>query len=214
MLMFLIGLAGFFGLHLLPFHPQVRAKIVASIGGGESLYKLVFAVANGFALMLVGLGKGKAPFIELWSAPTLLRYLSIPVVYAATVLVLAAYLPNNIRHFIPHPMLTGVMVWAIIHLAVNGDLVSLLLFFSFVVYAVHAIKKSKQREADSEAMPATKSWYGDLLLMVLRRAGIKVPRATIVPWYRDIILLLLAFLVFALLASGHDLLFSRPILLS
>lgn len=43
---------------------------------------------------------------------------------------------GKLRAWLRHPMLTGVLVWSVAHLLVNGDLASLVLFGSMGVWAV------------------------------------------------------------------------------
>jgi uncharacterized membrane protein len=40
----------------------------------------------------------------------------------------AAYMPTNLIRFMRHPFLTGLSLWALSHLLVNGDLASIVLF--------------------------------------------------------------------------------------
>jgi uncharacterized membrane protein len=43
---------------------------------------------------------------------------------------------GHIKRWVKHPMLAGVALWSIGHLLANGDLASLLLFGSFLAYAI------------------------------------------------------------------------------
>jgi uncharacterized membrane protein len=52
------------------------------------------------------------------------------------VLLVAAYVPSRIRSAVGHPMLAALAIWAFAHLLANGDLASLLLFGSFLAFAV------------------------------------------------------------------------------
>lgn len=189
MLMFFLGLAIFFGLHTLPFLPDKRALIIKKLGG-EEVYKVIFVAGSLIGLMLAGLGKGRFPFIELWPAPSFLRWLSLPVVYAAAVLVVAAYLPNNIPRYLrtPHPMLTGILVWAAMHMLANADLGSLVLFGSFLAYSLWAIRQSNLRAEKPEPLPA-------------------------LPLWRDGVVLGFAAIAFLILWGVHNAFFGRPVLL-
>jgi uncharacterized membrane protein len=55
----------------------------------------------------------------------------------AIILLVAAYVPSRIRTAVGHPMLTALMIWAFAHLLANGDLASVLLFGSFLGFAVY-----------------------------------------------------------------------------
>jgi uncharacterized membrane protein len=47
-----------------------------------------------------------------------------------------AYLPGKIKATVRHPMLAAIKFWALAHLIANGDLASIILFGSFLAYAV------------------------------------------------------------------------------
>src|SRR5258708_27617500 len=52
-----------------------------------------------------------------------------------SIFVVAAYSRGNIWRMLKHPMLVGVKTWAVAHLISNGDLGSIVLFASFLVWA-------------------------------------------------------------------------------
>ena len=52
------------------------------------------------------------------------------------ILLFAAYLPGRIKAKLRHPMLAAIKFWALAHLIANGDLASIILFGSFLAYAV------------------------------------------------------------------------------
>ena len=46
----------------------------------------------------------------------------------AAILLVAGNLPGNISRYVKHPMLTGIALWAFLHLLANGDLSSTIIF--------------------------------------------------------------------------------------
>jgi uncharacterized membrane protein len=48
----------------------------------------------------------------------------------------SGHAPGRIRGWLRHPMLVSVKIWALAHLLANGDLGGLLLFGSFLAWAV------------------------------------------------------------------------------
>ena len=60
------------------------------------------------------------------------------------VLLVAANMQTNIKRFIKHPMLIGILIWSVVHLIANGDLRSIILFASFGVYTLIDIIFSKK----------------------------------------------------------------------
>jgi uncharacterized membrane protein len=149
MLLFILGLLMFFGVHMLPFYPEYRAQLIEKIDNdtidGEGMYKIIFSVISLLGLIFLGIGKGSMGFINLWDIPIFFRYLAVIFVLVSFVLMVAAYLPNNIKRYVPHPMLTGIIIWGVTHLIVNGDVTSIILFGSFVAYSIVAIQLTNRR---------------------------------------------------------------------
>ena len=54
----------------------------------------------------------------------------------AVIMVVASYIRGRIYTTLKHPMLTGIKLWAAAHLLANGDLGSIILFGSFLAWAV------------------------------------------------------------------------------
>ena len=194
MSLFILGLVLFFGIHMLPFYPEYRALIIEKMDNDmvdeEGLYKLVFGVIALLGLGFAGLGKGSMEFIGLWDTPTFFRYVSVVLILVSFILMVAAYLPNNIKRYVPHPMLTGVIIWAATHMMVNGDVVSIILFGSFVVYSVVAIILINQRPDDKDIVQDTQES---------------------IPIEKDAIVLGIAVAGFLLLLWLHETLFARAI---
>src|SRR5262245_51488688 len=133
------GLALFFIVHLVPMLPSLRARLVAGIGAGP--YRGLFSLASIAGLVLIVMGYGQMQGLgrgnpELWTPPTWIKHVVFLLMIPAMVLLVAAYVPSRIRTAVGHPMLTGVTIWAFAHLLANGDLASLLLFGSFLAFAV------------------------------------------------------------------------------
>jgi uncharacterized membrane protein len=65
----------------------------------------------------------------------------------AFILLAAAYVPKNgIKYRVHHPMVLGVKVWALAHLLANHTLADLLLFGSFLVWAVLDFRAARARD--------------------------------------------------------------------
>jgi uncharacterized membrane protein len=70
----------------------------------------------------------------------------------AVILVVASYLRGRIYTAVKHPMLAGVKLWAFGHLLANGDLGGIILFGSFLAWAVFD-RISLKRRTDAGAPP-------------------------------------------------------------
>ena len=80
----------------------------------------------------------------------------------ALILLVAAYVPSRIRSATGHPMLIAIMLWALGHLLANGELASLLLFGSFLAYAVYDWISVGQRHARGPLGEAKGGLPGDV----------------------------------------------------
>jgi uncharacterized membrane protein len=117
--------------------PAWRAQAVARFGEGP--FKLAYSLVSALGLWLVVIGYGAARATDpvlLYQPPVWLRHVSLLLMLPVFTLVLAAYLPGRIRQTLKHPMLIGVFLWALAHLLANGTLADLLLFGSFLVWAL------------------------------------------------------------------------------
>ena len=66
----------------------------------------------------------------------------------AFILLIAAYVPGQIKARLKHPFLVAIKTWALAHLIANGDLASIILFGSFLAYAVYDRITLKRRPRD------------------------------------------------------------------
>ena len=150
MTLLVAGLALFIALHLVPGVAPLRAGLVA--GMGERRYRGAFSALAFASLAMIVWGYAAAPAEPVYSPPDWGRQAAMGVVPAALVLFAAANMPTHIRSVLRHPMLLGLLLWALAHLAANGDLRSLLLFgglagFS-VAAAASAVARGKRPPAD------------------------------------------------------------------
>ena len=129
-----LGIVVFFAVHLLPTVPALRAVAVEKLGG--SAYKGTYSALAAAGLVMIIWGKVTADFVPLWEPPTWGRPATLPLMLVALILLAASHMPGNIKRITRHPMLWGIALWGLAHLAANGDLASLLLFGSFLSYTV------------------------------------------------------------------------------
>lgn len=139
------GLLVFLGIHLLPSAVPAKAALVGRLG--PQRYKGLFSLVAlaGFALIVYG--KAHAPFIPVWQPPPWARHFALAVMPFALMLLASSHMKSNVKRVTRHPMLWGVLLWALAHLAANGDLASILLFGGFAVYAPFAMWSANRRGA-------------------------------------------------------------------
>jgi uncharacterized membrane protein len=149
MLQLILGLALFLGAHSVSIaRPAWRARAIARVG--EVPWTLGYATVSAVGLVLIVLGYGAARVTDpvlLYQPPTWLRHVSLLLMLPAFTLVLAAYLPGRIQRALKHPMLVGVLLWALAHLLANGTLADLMLFGGFLIWAVADLVSLNRRQA-------------------------------------------------------------------
>ena len=174
MMLLIVGLLIFFAVHLVPAQTELRAGFISR--WGENAYKIGFSVLSliGFVLIVLGYGKMQA-FLGsknpiLWYPPEWTRHAASLLMLPAFIALVAAYIPSRLRTLLKHPMLVAIKLWALAHLMANGDVASLLLFGSFLAYAVYDRISLKRRPEDSGRGPlgsAQGSLAGDLGVVVV-----------------------------------------------
>ncbi|MCH9764687.1 MAG: NnrU family protein [Alphaproteobacteria bacterium] len=174
MLPMVVGLAIFLGIHLLPASPELRQGLIGRYG--EGAYKIGFALVSlvGFALIVIGFHKlqlhpEKAG--PLWDPPTWTRSIAHLLMLPALICLAAANIPSKIKTTLKHPMLVSVKLWAFAHLIAAGSSVAaVLLFGSFLAYAVYDRISYKWREGSAELAAAPQSYAGDLAAIAIGSA--------------------------------------------
>jgi uncharacterized membrane protein len=153
LLVMIVGLVLFLGVHTVTTQRDFRAGLVASWGEGG--YKIGYALVSlaGLALIVWGFAWYRATgWIDVWYPPKVLKHITVALMLPAVILVVASYIRGRIYTTLKHPMLAGVKLWAAAHLLANGDLGSIILFGSFLGWAVFD-RISLKRRADSGAPP-------------------------------------------------------------
>jgi uncharacterized membrane protein len=144
----IIGLAVFLGVHSVRiFAEGWRVRQIALRGAGT--WKGLYSVASiiGFGLIIWGWGLARLDPVALWAPQVWARHLASLLMLLAFILLAAAYVPKNgIKYRVHHPMVLGVKVWALAHLLANHTLADLLLFGSFLVWALLDFRAARARD--------------------------------------------------------------------
>jgi uncharacterized membrane protein len=166
LLVMILGLVLFLGVHTLTTQREPRARVIAR--SGEGGYKVGYALVSlvGLALIVWGFAHYRAMGrIEVWYPPTALKHITMALMLPAVILVAAAYIRGRIYTALKHPMLSGVKLWAAAHLISNGDLGGIILFGSFLGWAVFDRISLKHR-ADAGAPPIAIGGIGNDMIAV------------------------------------------------
>lgn len=148
MTILMIGLAIFLSIHSVRIVADGWRQVqIARLG--EQPWKLAYSVlsALGLALIIWGYGVARETPVILWNPPTGMRHVAGLLTLVAFIFLAAAYVPRN--HFkarFHHPMVLGVKAWALGHLLANGTVADLLLFGSFLMWAVFSFIAARRRD--------------------------------------------------------------------
>jgi uncharacterized membrane protein len=167
MLLLIAGLLVFLGVHSIAIAaPGVRDRLVARLG--ERPWKGLFSLVAlaGFVLLVAGFGAARASPVVLYHPFAAARYVALVLMVPVFPLLLAAYLPGRIRSTLKNPMLAATEAWAFAHLLANGTLADVLLFGSFLAWAV-AERISLKRRAPRSIPTVPAGRYNDAIAVVL-----------------------------------------------
>lgn len=119
--------------------PAQRATLADWMGEGA---KAVFAVLilAGLVLMVVGWRAiGPQDYVFLWSVPPWMGHVNNLAVLVSLYVFGIGMAKGALSQKIRHPMLLGTLIWALAHLAVNGDLAGVILFGGLGAWAAASI---------------------------------------------------------------------------
>jgi uncharacterized membrane protein len=145
--------ACFLLIHFCVSGTRLRDALVARLGAGR--YRGAFALASVLALVWIIYAYRHAPTVPTWGFLLGFRHVAYLLVFIAFLfavigiatpsptrvgmeskLAQGADMARGIIRLTRHPFLWGVALWALVHLIVNGDLASLILFGSLLVLAL------------------------------------------------------------------------------
>lgn len=168
MLVLILGLAIFLGVHSFRIVADGwRSATIARIG--EKGWKAGYSIASivGFVLIVRGYGVARENATLLWVSPVGVRHLTGMLTAIAFVLIAASYVPRNrIKTLVGHPMVAGVMVWAIAHLLANGTLHAVVLFGAFFVWSLVDFIVSRARDRRDGVRYPAGGLHGDVAAVV------------------------------------------------
>lgn len=162
----IIGLVLFLGVHSVSIiNAEWRDGFAAKIGEWQwkGLYSLV--AIPGFVLICWGYGLARQDPIMLYSPPAWMQHVAMLLMLFVFPLALAANLPGRIKTAAKHPLLVATKLWALAHLLANGSLADVILFGSFLLWAV-ADRVSMKSRVQRPTLSAPPSPMNDVAAVV------------------------------------------------
>lgn len=199
---FLLALAVFLASHVLPARLGLRSWLTRRIG--EGAYLAGYSLLSLLLLAWLIDAAIRAPVIPLWPTGLGAYQLALALMLPASMLLLGGLLTPNplsigfvrvaydpvrpgLVGITRHPLLWGFALWAAVHVVANGELVPLIMFGGFALFALlgmWVVDRRKRRQLGIEwsrlaaptsvlpfaawSRPAARRWrVGDLLLTLV-----------------------------------------------
>jgi uncharacterized membrane protein len=155
MLVLILGIIVFLGIHSVRIvAPEWRLAKIEQWGEGrwKALYSLISLI--GFVLVVWGYGMARLGAPILYEPPVWIKHITaLLMLFAFIFLGVFIAKPGRMKPALKHPMLIAIKTWALAHLLANGDLASLILFLSFLGWAVADRIAIKRQERAGLAVP-------------------------------------------------------------
>ncbi len=175
MTLLILGIALWWAAHLFKrAAPAQRAAMTARIGDGGAKGALALVLLVSLVLMVIGYRA--ADIVPVYDTPAWTRHLNNLLMLIAVALFGLGSSKSRLRARMRHPMLLGMLTWAVAHLIVNGDLASLLLFGLLGLWAIVEIVTINRAE------PIWTPWQGGSAMGDLRLAVISVVVFGVIAW--------------------------------
>ena len=160
-----LALIAFFASHIVPARPAVRRSLQAHLGGVA--YGVIYSTVSLAVLVWLIAAARNAPHIQLWDfEPWQLWVPNLVMPFACLLIAFGLAAPNpfsfagrrseafdadrpGVAGITRHPLLWAITLWALAHMAPNGDLAHVLLFGLFAVFGVigmAALDRRKRRQ--------------------------------------------------------------------
>jgi len=144
--------------------PNLRRGMDDKMGAGPARGLIATMIFVSLAMMVVGYRGSEttavyAPFSWAGHMNNLLMIVAIICLGAGSS-------KGRMKTWLRHPMLTGVAIWAVAHLLVNGDVASIILFGGLGVWALISMFLINRAEGAWER-PAAGAVMGDIRLLVI-----------------------------------------------
>jgi uncharacterized membrane protein len=140
--------------------PDARARMGDT---GKGLVALALLVS----LVLMVIGYRGAAFVNVWYPPSFMVHINNLLMLVAFFVFGLSATTGSLRGKLRHPQLLAVKIWAVAHLLVNGDLASIVLFGSMLLWAGAEVAVINRAEAWDRPAPGDPKRNVILLVITL-----------------------------------------------
>jgi len=144
--------------------PEMRKGMDAKMGAGPARGIMSLLILGSIALMVIGYRAAPTEFV--YALPSWTRHLNNTLMSFAIIMMGMGSSKGRARTWLRHPMLWGVVLWAVAHLLVNGDVASIVLFGGMAIWALASMLLINAQDGawdKPEAGPAV----GDIKLLII-----------------------------------------------
>ena len=147
MSLLITGLIVWILIHIFPtIFADQRQRVIKRLGLPR--YKGLFSLVVFLGLVLIILGWRNMTPELVFIPPSWGRHATFLLVLITFILFAAAKSKTNIKRYIRHPQLSGLIIWSIGHLLANGDSRSVILFTTLGLWALLEIILINRREGN------------------------------------------------------------------
>ncbi len=156
-----LAAAVFVASHIVLSSTPLRGVLVGRLG--EAGFRVAYSAVALAALVWLVAAHGVAPYVEIWGPSAATRHLPLVVMPFAAILLVAGVTVRNPAGMIApapggdaapgilkvtrHPVMWAIALWALVHMAANGDAASLLLFGALALLALAGMALIDRRKA-------------------------------------------------------------------
>ena len=145
MVLLILGLLVWSSVHFMPaLAPSLKVSMKEKLGEGGYMGVFSLGIFLGLGLMIFGWRATQPEFVYM--PPAELRVPALAVLVLGFLLIGYTKAPGRIKQWVRHPQLTGVALWGIAHLMLNGDSRSLILFGGMTTWCLVEIIVISRRE--------------------------------------------------------------------
>ena len=173
MLILITGLLIFFTVHSISIvNESWRDSMVDKLGISlwRGLYSLVAVI--GLLLIIWGYVLARQQPLLIYPPSIWLHRISLILLIPVFPLILATWLPGNIKAKVKHPMLLAIKIWALAHLLSNGMFSDVILFGSFLIWSIINLRSMRIRRVRTD--PNTKAFVANDTLCVTIGTGLYI----------------------------------------
>ena len=162
----ILGLLLFLGMHSISIVAEpLRNKLAAK---SELGFKAIYGLVSIAGIVLIANGYADARMTSsiLYTTPQWMNHVMALLMLPVFILFFAPYFPGRISTAAKHPQLVAVKLWAVSHLLVNGSVADIVLFGSFLAWAV-VDRISLKRRAPRPVPGLPKANGNDFIVVLL-----------------------------------------------